>query len=76
MNLYVIKMRRPARPGENDGFVVRSLDEKSARGMLLRHAEEEGAKTWLDTTKSTAILLASDVEGKQEIILSSYWGEL
>ena len=59
MNLYVIKMRRPAGPGENEGFVVRALDEQTARGLLLRHAEEEGAKTWLDTTKSTAILLAS-----------------
>ena len=75
MNLYLLKMKKNPEPGENEGFVIRAGNEQKARILAVRRAEDEGAKTWLDPSKSNATVLAQNVEGKEQIILESYWGE-
>ncbi len=75
MNLYLIELTREyvakfsLRYDLSLGFVIRAKDSKRARKLASGEHTDEGKDAWLNKETSKCKRLASNVRGKEGIIL-------
>lgn len=71
LGIYLITRKDGTSYDEAAGFVVAAIDEESARAMIAGEEQygDEGEGPWLDSRRSTALMLGRSLPGDEPRII-------